>query len=282
MYRITNGWQLIKASFSVLKQDKELIVFPIVSAIATLILIISFAVPMFLSGVFEYMLSDIPGSNIVGFIFLFLFYFLQYFIVVFSNSALVGAAMIRLGGGDPTVSDGFRAAFEHISGILGFAFVSATVGVALRMISERSGTLGRLVISLIGFAWNIATFLVVPILVIEGVGPIESIKRSASLLKKTWGEQISGNVGIGLIFGLVTLGILAVGIPLSVISFINEIYWLGIALIFLVILVISFISLINGALNGIFIAAVYRYAVTGETGLYFSDTQIKGAFTAKK
>lgn len=281
MYRITNGWQLLKASFSVLSQDKELIVFPILSSIATLILMISFAVPMFLAGIFEYIMSDVPGSNIVGFIFLFVFYFFQYFIVIFSNSALVGAAMIRLGGGDPTVSDGFRAALDHISAIIGFALVSSTVGVILRMISERSGTLGRLVISLIGFAWNIATFLVVPVLVIEGVGPIEAIKRSASLLKKTWGEQISGNVGIGLIFGLIILGILAVGIPLAVISFLNEIYWAGVALIVLVILVISLLSLINGALNGIFIAAVYRYAVTGETGTYFSDSQIKGAFTAK-
>jgi hypothetical protein len=216
MNKIQSSWELIKASFSVLQSDKELIIFPIVSSIGTLIVTLSFAIPMMLAGVFEYIFSDIPGANIVGFVILFLFYIFQYFIVIFSNSALVGAAMIRLKGGDPTVSDGFRIALQNIKSIFGFAVISATVGMILRMISERSNTLGRFVISLIGLAWNLATFLVIPVLVVEGIGPIESVKRSVALLKRTWGEQIAGNIGFGLFFGLLTIGILITAIPITI------------------------------------------------------------------
>ncbi len=101
--------------------------------------------------------------------------------------------MIRLRGGDPTVDDGFRIALKHVGPILGYAFVAATVGMILRWLSERSGTLGRIVVSLVGIAWNVTTYLTVPVLVMEEVGPIEAIKRSASLLKKSWGEQIVDN-----------------------------------------------------------------------------------------
>ena len=102
--------------------------------------------------------------------------------IFFCNTALVGAALIRLRGGDPTVADGFRIAASRVGPILGYALIAATVGMVLRAISERSGFLGRLVVSLVGFAWNLATFLVVPVLVVEDVGPIEAVQRSASYL----------------------------------------------------------------------------------------------------
>ncbi len=101
-------------------------------------------------------------------------------VIFFCNTALVGAALIRLRGGDPTVADGFRIAASRVGPILGYAFIAATVGMVLRAISERSGFLGRLVVSLVGFAWNLATFLAVPVLVVEDVGPIEAVQRSAS------------------------------------------------------------------------------------------------------
>ena len=119
--------------------------------------------------------------------------------------------MIRLRGGDPTVSDGIKIATKNFVSILGYALIAATVGMILRWLSERSKGLGRFVISLIGMAWNVGTYLVVPVLAVEGVGPIEAIKRSVSYLKKTWGEQIIGNVGIGAVVGLATLIVILVG-----------------------------------------------------------------------
>ncbi|MFL7869629.1 MAG: DUF6159 family protein, partial [Anaerolineales bacterium] len=201
--KIKNSWNLIKASAAVLQADKELMIFPILSSIGVLIVTATFAFPMMAAGVFDNIVAG--SSQYLTYLVLFLFYVVQYTVIIFANAALIGAAMIRLKGGDPTVSDGFRIAFQHIGSILGYALLSATVGMVLRMISERSGTLGRIVISLVGLAWNLATYLAVPVLVIEGLGPVEAIKRSTGLLKKTWGEQIVGNFSIGLIFVLATV-----------------------------------------------------------------------------
>jgi hypothetical protein len=186
--RLANSWELVKVSAAVLQQDRELLIFPLVSALASLLVMATFAVPMFLAGLFEAMFADEFGAaRIVGYIVAFTFYLVQYSVILLANAAPVGAAMIRLDGGDPTVGDGFRIAWQHVGAIFGYAAIAATVGVILRALSER-GTLGRLVSSLAGVVWNVATYLVVPLLVVEGVGPVDAIKRSGSLLKQTWGE----------------------------------------------------------------------------------------------
>src|SRR5690606_12092796 len=150
----------------------------------------------------------------VLYLFGFLFYLCQYFVIFFFNTALVGAAMIRLEGGDPTVSDGLRIARERMGAILGYAAIAATVGLVLRALEERAGFLGRIVIGLIGLAWTLATFLVVPVLVSQNVGPVEALKESVRLLKRSWGENLAGNVGIGLAFGLITAVVAIVSIVL--------------------------------------------------------------------
>lgn len=278
--KLSNSWDLVKASARVLGADKELIVFPIVSAIGTLIVTLTFAVPMLLSGFIDSLASD--QFQWVGLAVMFLFYLVQYTVIFFANTALVGAAVIRLRGGDPTVRDGFRIAFSRFGPIVGYALIAATVGMILRAISERSRGLGRFAVSLIGFAWNIATYLVVPILAVEGVGPIEAIKRSVALLKKTWGEQIAGSLGIGLIFGLITLAIFVVGIPLILIAFITlESAWLGITIIAILVIALTLLGLINSTLSGIYSAAVYQYAATGQTSQFFDDNLIRNTFTSR-
>lgn len=276
--RISKSWELVKASASVLRADKELLVFPIVSALGTLVVTATFLLPMFLAGFFE----DLGGGlQVITYLVVFLFYLVQYFVIFFANTALVGAAMIRLKGGDPTVGDGFRIAFQHIGSILGYAAISATVGMVLRWLSERGGVLGRIVTSLVGLVWNIATFLVVPVLVVEGIGPVDAVKRSANLLKKTWGEQIVGNFSIGLIFGLFTFAAFLIGIPIIIIAVMtNNLVVIGLA-IFLFVMVLVLIGLVNSALSGIYAAAVYRYAAEGVTGDTFDASLVKNAFKQK-
>ncbi|MCK4976645.1 MAG: hypothetical protein KAS36_06910 [Anaerolineales bacterium] len=278
--KIKNSWNLMKASAAVLQADKELLIFPILSSIGVLILTAIFVFPMIAVGFFEDMLAE--NSQYVTYIVLFLFYVVQYTVIIFANSALVGAAMIRLKGGDPTVGDGFRIAFQHIGNILGYALLSATVGLILRMISERSGNLGRIAASLVGLAWNLATYLVVPVLVIEGVGPVEAIKRSAGLLKKIWGEQIVGNFSIGLIFVLVTVLVILLGIPFFILAISLESLALIIAFGVIFVLVLVFLGLINSSLTGIYVAAVYRYAAEGEASGFFDEEMIQGAFRLKE
>ena len=192
MSTLSRSWNLVKASWNVLQDDKELVVFPIVSAIALILVTIAFAVP----GFFLYAAG---GNEVLGYVLLFLFYLVQYTVITFANAALVGAAMMRLRGQNPTLGDGFQIAFSRFGAIVGYALIAATVGMILQAISER-GTLGNIVRSILGTAWNLITYLVVPVLVVENVGPIEAVKRSALYLRRTWGEQVVGGAGMGLVF----------------------------------------------------------------------------------
>ena len=279
--RLSNSWELVKASAAVLRSDKELVVFPIVSAIGVLIVTATFAIPMFLAGLFDQMYAGDRGIQPLGMLVAFLFYLVQYFVIFFANTALVGAAMIRLDGGDPTVGDGFQIAMRRAGPILGYALISATVGMLLRAIAERAGFIGRIVISLIGFAWNVATYLVVPVLAVEDVGPVEAIKRSTQLLKRTWGEQLVGNAGMGAVFGLLTLAVILVGVPLIVLAAMAQsLIAIGLAVLVLVLALLA-LGVISSTLSGIYSAAVYRYAAEGEIGGAFSPEMIQSAFRAK-
>lgn len=279
--RISRSWELVKASWQVLQADRELIIFPIVSFVASVIVMITFAVPMALAGIFDSMAGD-GGIGPAGIITGFLFYLVMYTVVIFSNTALVGAAMIRLRGGDPTVRDGFEIAMQHLSQIVGYAAISATVGLILRVLRERGGIAGAIASAIGGMAWGLATYLVVPVLVVEDIGPVDAVKRSASLLRRTWGEQIVGNFSIGLVFTLLTIALaVVIGAPVVALTAATGspvVIALGAGL---VIMVIAAMALIGSTLNGIYVAAVYRYATDDVVVGGFRPELIEGAFRRK-
>ncbi len=279
--RLSRSWELVKASYRVLRADKELIIFPIVSLLGTIAVMIVFAVPMALAGSFDRVANH--NTGIFEYAVTFLFYVVMYTVVIFSNVALVGGALIRLRGGDPTLRDGFNIARDHLPQIVGYAVISATVGVILRALRNRGGLVGQIVAWFGNMAWNLATFLVIPVLVVENIGPIEAIKRSTSLLKKTWGEQIIGNFSIGLVFGLLTLAaVLLVGVPLFVLISATGSVIIAVLAIGIMVLVIAAISLIGSALNGIYVAALYRYATENVVNdQYFAPEMVQGAFSRK-
>jgi len=280
MFRtLSNSWELVKASAAVLRSDKELVVFPIVSGLASLLVLATFAVPMIFAGLLDQVYIKGHGVQPLGALVAFLFYLVQYTVIFFANTALVGAAMIRLQGGDPTLRDGFRIASARVAPILGYALISATVGMVLRAVAERSGIIGRIVISLTGFVWNIATYLVVPVLVVEDVGPVDAIKRSTDLIKRTWGEKLAGNAGMSSVFGLITFCALLLGIALlmAVLLVLKSVAGAAVVAALLVMGVLG-IGVVHSTLQGIYTAAVYRYAAEGQIGGEFSAEMIQGAF----
>jgi len=279
MERIKRSWQLAKASLEVLKKDKELLLFPLVSAVIMVFVTLTFILPTIFSNLFDQILNtSIP---FLGYVVLFLFYLVQYTVVYFNNTALVGAAMIRLRGGDPKVRDGFKVATSRFVPILGWALTSATVGLLLNMLSSNSGEKGgrakSFISSLLGAAWNVVTFLVVPVVAIEGLGPFKAIERSFNLLKKSWGEQIAGTFSIGLVFGLIGVagGLLLAGLAVGL-SFALDSFIPGIVFGILLVIFILALSLLSSTLNGIFTAAVYAYAAEGQVGL-IDEGLIQGA-----
>ncbi|HVF33889.1 MAG TPA: DUF6159 family protein [Candidatus Saccharimonadia bacterium] len=276
--KFSRSWGLLKASASVLRQDKELMVFPLVSTIAALIVVGSFIAPIFAFGWIDQVDEGTPP--ILLYAWLFLFYLVLYFVIFFFNTALVGAAMIRLRGGDPTVADGFRIAFGRIVPILGYAAIAATVGLLLRMLEERLGIVGRWISGLLGAAWTVASFLAVPVLVVENVGPVDAVKRSVDLLRRTWGENIIGNAGVGLAFFLMylVLGLVAA----AAVTFASSVSLVLTATIgALAVAAFVVLALVHASLSGIYAAALYRFAAEGETGGAFASNALDQAFRAR-
>ena len=265
--RVSRSYELMKCSWNVLRQDKELILFPILSGIASLLTVGSFIIPIVL-----YVLHQRAGEVEVSdqhlaaawYAYMFVFYVFTFFVQYYFNVAVMHCAAIRMNGGDPTVADGFRGANEHAVAILGWAAVSATVGLVLRTLEQRLGLLGRIVAGLIGCAWTIVTYFAVPVLIFERVGVGTAIKRSAELLKATWGEAMVARAGLSVVsfyFGL--LGLLPIGLgawlaaqgvapAIFLAAFgVAIVYWLALAII-------------SSALTSIFNVALYRYATTGK------------------
>ncbi len=279
--RLATGWSLAKQSLKVLRLDKELLVFPLLSGVACLLVMASFAVPLYLTGAMENFAEENTGTatKAIGIATGFLYYFINYFIIIFFNSALVACAIIRLKGGDPVVSDGIGAAMARLPQIAGWALVAATVGMILKAIESRSERVGQIVTSLLGMAWTIVTFFVVPVLVVEKTGPVEAIKRSTAIMKKTWGESLAANFGIGLITFVGMLVGFALIVPGGML--LQSSAWLGGVLIATGILWILAVSLIASALNSILVAALYIYAAEGKPPEHFDSEMIHKAFAHK-
>jgi hypothetical protein len=291
------SWRLVKASYGVLKQDKQLLIFPIMSTIGLILVTIAMMFPVALSGILDAVANTdevTTGQSLLGFIFAFAFYFVTYTVIIFSNTALIGAAMIRLDGGNPTFKDGINVARERLSTIFGWAAISATVGMILNaiqsMIDDSDNPVGQIMgsilVNLVGFAWNLMTFLVIPVFVVENIGPVEAIKRSGSLVKRTWGENVTGTFSMGIIQFLITLAVIfLIGMPLFFLAGSMESTAMLIFAMILLVVIIGAIGIFFSALNGIFQAALYKYAVNdGDTDAvsdFFDPSLIQGAFEAK-
>jgi hypothetical protein len=279
--RLSRSWTLVKASASVLQQDKELLVFPLVSMVALGLVLASFALPIFGLGMLDARTGGGIALDAAAYTVAFLFYFVQYFVIFFFNAALVGAAMIRLDGGNPTLGDGLRIATSRIGVIAGYALIAATVGMILRIIQERVGFVGKIIVGLLGVGWTIATFLVVPVLVARNVGPIDAVKESATLLKKTWGENVIGQAGLGAAFGLIFMGVIGLSLLAIFLAIMSGSTALIIMAAVLALLAVGITGLVQSALAGIYAAALYRFATAGKDTQGFDTQALKLAFAPK-
>ena len=281
--KVSSGWQLAQQSYQVLKLDKELLLFPLMSGIACLLVMASFAIPLWASGYADTVMNEEAVNQtqqILGYVLLFAFYVVNYFVVIFFNAALIACAIIRFKGGNPNLRDGFSAASARLPQILGWAVVAATVGLILRIIESRSEKVGQFVAGLLGMAWSAVTYFVVPVIVVEQVGPVTAAQRSLSILKKTWGEALTANFGIGLIVLLATL--LAM-IPLiaGAAAISAGMVALGIVGVVCGVILVLLVSLVSSALNAIIVGALYLYAAEGTVPGQFDDALFQQAFAHK-
>ena len=278
--RLSRSWALAKASAAILRDDKELLLFPLCSAAALVVMSLAFILPALGLGALDHLVDDTGAVRPFGYVLAFLFYFSQYFIIFFFNAGLVGCAMLRLGGAKPTFRDGLRMASKRAGAIAGYALIATTVGILIRTLQERVGIIGRIIVGLIGVAWNIATFLVVPVLVAGDGGPIDAVKHSARLVKKTWGENIIGNAGIGIVFTLLFFFVLVAGAGAVIMAVMAKSVTLVVVAVLLTILGMALTFLVQSALHGIYAAALYRFAL-GKPSQGFEGTALQAAFAPK-
>ncbi len=265
MGRVGRGWELAKVSLRVIRKDKILLLFPVLSGVFILLIMASFVAGIFFSVGFTAVTNG--EANLLSIVLAFLFYLVSYFISIYFNAAIIGCAMIRLNGGTPTLSDGFRTSNENLGRLFGWALLAATVGMILRAIQERVGFIGKIIVGIIGVAWSIATYFAVPVLVFEKVGPWTAVKRSGSILRRTWGEAAIGNLGLGAIFLLAGLaGILPILLGGLLGGVIGLLVGLIVAFVYWVLL-----GVIASAAGAVLLAALYRYATTGKVGEDFAN-----------
>jgi hypothetical protein len=270
--RLANGWKIAMNSLKVLRENKQLVIFPILSG-ASILLILGSFITMILAGAgWDMDQVEDPGGT-ASILYLFLYYLINYFIVVFFNTALVHCSRLYFHGEEVTIKKGLEFAWSRVGAIFAWAMLAATVGTILRVLEENFGWIGKIVIGLLGVAWSIATFFVVPVIAYENLGPIDAFKRSSSLMRQKWGESIGGNFSFGIIQ---FLGIIVVGLGML---FLGSLIHIAVGVILALIGAMLVFAVISAA-QTIFISAVY-HNVTGDPVKQFNQQMIDNLFQAK-
>ena len=283
MFRtIGNTWQITKVSWKVLQLDRELIFFPIMGTLGAII-VGAIAAGVFAgTGTFDRLGSGENEFNIVDLIISLVAYFGALYMVIFCNAALVAAARERLEGGDPNVMSGIRAVRGMWLAILGWTIITGTVGLLLQALQSmaRENTQGvmRIVaiilVALLQTAWAYITFFVIPILVVERIGPIRAIRRSGSLLRQTWGEQLTASFSFFIIY---LLAALIVAIPVVILVFIAPVAAIIVGVVLGGIAIASV-----AAMEGIFKAALYEWVSEGKGSEWFDRQILSNAYALKE
>lgn len=279
MERIRNGLRLVKASWDVVRLDREMLLLPVMSAICTLALLALTFAGLFADDLRAVRDGTPLGSPAAGeWVVLAVVTYLLSYVAIFFNVALTCAADERMRGGDPTVRSALATALTYASAIAPWALISVVVSTVLRAIEERAGLVGRIAAGVLGVAWALITYLVLPVLVIERVGVRDAIRRSKDLFVKTWGETVSGQLGMSI------ASFLAMLVALPFLLFIGgggqpELVATAIALGIVWVLLVATVM---AALNAVFRVALYRYATDGTEPPGFEHLDLGGVFPPKR
>jgi hypothetical protein len=282
MFRtIGRTWALIQESWSVLQKDRELIAFPVLSLVGMALVVALFAAVAAGTGSLDHLrgtVDPVSGQRVHHFtaadgVLLVLLTVSLYFVAIFFNAALIEGAIQRLRGNDPTIGSALSATLPRAHAILGWAIISAGVGIVLSMLRNRSGLAGRMVLSLVGGVWAYMTFFVVPLLVVRGLDPISAVKESASLFRRTWGDQVVANIGFGIFY---VCAVLLAFLPAALLFVLSPVLGIVVGA-----MAVAFAFSLVAALEGIFHAALYQYAAEGAVPPGFEGSDLATSYRIK-
>ncbi|MGH8263665.1 MAG: DUF6159 family protein [Steroidobacteraceae bacterium] len=310
--RLSNSWSLFKKSLAVMNAHPRLLVFPAVIFVFTLGILGFFLAPVVLqptghslrdpahwSAVADSVFTkesieaeraapgDRNGERLVltpkAMVYAILIYFASMFLATFFATAFYHEILSALQGGGVSIAGGLRFATSKLYAIVLWSLFAGLIGVLIRMLEERVGIIGKWIVRAIGIAWSVASVFAIPIIVSEEeANPIAILKRSAETLRKTWGESLTGFLGIQLGGGLVLIGsvvlftlvgMLAANlhIPILIIPF---------AILWLLCLFAFFYTM--GVASNIYRCALYLFAAQGEVPSYFDRESMDMAWKRKK
>jgi hypothetical protein len=276
MGRIRNSWELGKISWSVLRSDKTLAAFPVLSTIASLVVIGVFAGLIAATG-----LDTTEGQEsleAIGYVFLVVAYLALAFVNTYFSAGLVAGANKVLDGQSTTLGESIGSANSKLHRILPWAIVQATVSIIISAIEDQAGWLGQVIAGLIGAAWSVVTFLTIPIIMLEDLGPWNALKRSGNLTKHTWGENIVAQAGFGLlalVAMLPGLALIGIGVATDEIAAIVGLGAIGA-------IWVAIVSVVISAMSGIYRTALYRFAVDGTAPPAFAGSDLEHAFGPRR
>jgi hypothetical protein len=268
--RISNSWSLAKSSWALLQKDRELAWLPVIGGLAAIAVGAVFFGPVLamLGG------GDDNAVPIAGYLLIFLGYVAVASVFFLARAAVIQGANVRMDGGDPTIGTAMRGASEHWAAVMGFAAISVTVGLILQAVRENGGIVGAIVSFIGDVAWGVLTYLVLPVIVIEGAGTITGIKSSSALVKRTWGEQVTANVGFGLLNLVLVLPAIALAFLAGPAGGVVAIVGIAVAVVWFVA-----VSAIVATLTGIFQTALYRQATGRTVPTEFDTTTLAHSFS---
>lgn len=281
------SWGLTKTSFRIVKEEKELIVFSVLSILFSLLLLAVFAIPYLLSSVIS-AFSSFAGWSVLHYVLVFVIYFGLAFIATFFNVCVVYTAAIKFSNGDPRFGKTINYAFSKVHLIAAWSMISATVGLFLYFLENLARNMkgvGKILVlvlrGLLGFTWSLTTIFVIPSMVYHNLGPLAAIKKSTQVLKKTWGELLVKGMGMGLIFLVFLVAGIVVAVPFGMLAFnIGGMYTIAVILLFIFYVII--LAIIFGVAGKVYDTALYVYAETGVVVGGYSKENLEGAFKVKK
>ena len=266
--RMRRGWELTKKAWGVVRSHPGLAKLPLTGGALALVAVIVFGGPGAL------LISiDNTGTKVLGGILLVLAAYFASFFVIYYNVALAAGADQALRGQAPDIAKAKGVARGRIGVIAKWAAVSAAISLLLSVVRDRAGFAGDIIAGIGGAIWSLITFLVVPVLAFEGIGPIDAIKRSAHLFRQRWGQQVTGNVVIGGIAGIAVFLGVAIGVVGVVVMAAGDAAMIALGAVLLLIGVVAAIAgaVFGGATRGVFGVALYHYV---------AENQVMGPFTA--
>lgn len=282
--RIENAWSLAKTSAGVLKKDKELLAFPVIGGVlSAIIMLVGFGLAWVVGLDTDANANGDTQISTAAAVTLLVAGALATFVTIYYRAALVAGAGQRFRGHDPTLASSRAALRGHLGAIAVFAAISMAVRAISNAVRDDGGLLGNLLGAVIDAAYAAASFLTLPVILEEKTGGWEGLKRSTSLLKRTWGENLSAQFGLGLVGGLVAIaGVLVAGLLGAVVSPLGTPAVVAVAV--LGVLWVLAVITVFAALTGIFQMALYLFAMEHETAgaehaeLPFGDDQMRSAF----